>query len=327
MNGAPALRHIGKAPPSRRRQGHPDGSCWGPRGLNWRSDMHKTLDLSTSCFQRLLNFNGACPNAFLNAKMLILRSVVQSFWHRFSGSGRNQLKPPKCLYIKHLGGFSTCTISLSSYTNSLHFQAFPGTPSWASSLFYFCILMAKLKMLGASLDPSWSKMGHEIEQVAPKWLPKVLRHSSSSGPGTNLLFKLPSRAGLGISLVDLVSMLASFLKGFGPKQAFDELILQIIPTFCELPWIPAGPKLLQQIAQVAPKWQGTVTGISALFLFEFQRPLHPDAKDIPVRSPSSGGHINTGPPLPRLRIAKWNKTLIKTYRSNGCRSKQAWGYR
>ena len=70
----------------------------------------------------------------------------------------NQRKPPKCLYIKHLGGFSTCKISHFLIKSNQKIILFLMALSGCHFFIFWRILVPKLSILGSLWRPAGPKM-------------------------------------------------------------------------------------------------------------------------------------------------------------------------
>ena len=84
------------------------------------------------------------------------------------------LKPPKCLYIKHFGGFSTFRISHFPIQIQSTNHTFSDASFWMS---FFEILAhpgAKTLDFGIPLAPSWAPNDAQNRPSAPKSLKKIV---------------------------------------------------------------------------------------------------------------------------------------------------------
>ena len=79
----------------------------------------------------------------------------------------NVLKPPKCLHIKHFGGFSTFRNSHIPSKFQLRFQAFPDASFWMSCFEILAHPGAKMLDFGIPLRPVVPKMAPKIGQMVP----------------------------------------------------------------------------------------------------------------------------------------------------------------
>ena len=97
---------------------------------------------------------------------------MNPFWHWFSWISwfsHNQRQPPKCRYIKHLGGFSTFRTSYFPNIFQSKVQDFSET-FFLEIIFAFfgTTLTPKCSILKPLWHPAVPKMAPKIAQVAPK---------------------------------------------------------------------------------------------------------------------------------------------------------------
>ena len=82
------------------------------------------------------------------------------FWCN-SGFCHNLLKTPKCLYIKHFGGFSTLKIPLFPCKNPQTIQAFSGIPSCTFLFRVFMQYDTKMMDFGRLPGPQLAPKGYQ----------------------------------------------------------------------------------------------------------------------------------------------------------------------